>query len=51
MRALGFHPALRGDLLLNLPTIRFLREQFGMRFDMPIRRKFADMAPLCLNQS
>ncbi len=51
MRVLLGHPALRGDLLLNLPAIRFMHEQFGWQIDMPIRRQFVDMVPLFLNQS
>ena len=51
MRVLLGHHGLRGDICLNLPAIRYLHDQFGWEIDLPINRRFADMAPLFFNQS
>lgn len=49
MRVLGFHHGLRGDLVINVPTIEYVHEKTGWQIDLPIHRDFADMAPLFLN--
>lgn len=43
------HHGLRGDLAINVPAISYLVERGIGNIDMPINKKFADMAPLFLN--
>lgn len=43
------HPALIGDLFLNLPSIKYLNKNFGYEIDMPVNKKYLDVIPLFYN--
>lgn len=50
MRVLLGHHGLRGDIVLNLPAIQYLRKlNPDWVIDVPIHRQYADMAPLLFN--
>lgn len=49
MKVLLGHPGLRGDLVMNLPTISYLCDEFGWDIDMPLSKRFIDMMPLFAN--